>query len=359
MSAPQYVPRAKAETVRSYSSPPRRPQSWKSDRPADFQHHGQPVGPQLGHPGPDQGFAFKLARRFEGELSLSEGEHEADAVAGCVLVAMRRAASFGRAPVIHDLRLAFTLYGFLGEVPEGLVEFRRPIFEEVASPHYYSEQRYLVDLVDSETLRLTPDEVAARVAGDWRSLFTDAPAPVEVELPESELVSEPESELVVEPEPEPEPELEPVPEPEPVASVEELVDEAREAGQLHDSRATAEADLGGRDEVRAKAVEAAARAHRERADDAGVVVPAADTPPEGQATGASEPVATPAADESEAEPEADATKAPPVKKVRKVKKIKKIRRIKRVVKKPAAGGDPKAKPGEKPDSDSLFGRPDS
>ena len=97
--------------------------------------------------------------------------HAADALAGCVAVALKRASLFGRAPVIHDLTIAFTLFGFLDEhADDELVALRRTLFEEVANAHHYVEQRRIADLVPESTLRLTADEVKARHAADWKSL---------------------------------------------------------------------------------------------------------------------------------------------------------------------------------------------
>src|SRR5439155_31489 len=78
------------------------PGHWKADRPADLRG-GQPRGPMFGDPGPDQGYALVLARRFEDRLQLTEGEHREDVVAGCVGVANKRSSLLGRAPVIYDL----------------------------------------------------------------------------------------------------------------------------------------------------------------------------------------------------------------------------------------------------------------
>lgn len=170
MAAPEFVPVDSVEPVRSYESPPWRPDPWVPDRPAELPT-GQPTGPRLGTPGPDQGYVLTLAKRFEGQLTLTAGEHERDALFGASLVALKRAALFGRAPVIHDLRIALTIWGFLGEAPSELVELRKPLFEEVAHPHHYPEQRRIVDLVPDEVLRLSPDEVAERHRRDWRSLL--------------------------------------------------------------------------------------------------------------------------------------------------------------------------------------------
>lgn len=159
-----------AQQVRSYESPPRRSDSWTPARPADFAgEHRQPTGDLLGNPGPDQGYALKLARLLEPELQLAEGEHAKDALAGIVAVGVKRASVLGRAPVIHDLRVAATLFGFLdaGADPD-LVRLRRELFEEVSHFHHYMELRRLVDLVPADVLRLTPDEVQRRYAAGWR-----------------------------------------------------------------------------------------------------------------------------------------------------------------------------------------------
>ena len=166
MAAPDYVPTPLSEQPReSLRLPPPRP--WMADRPADLQR-GQPVGPKLGVPGPDQGYLLKLAENFEDRVQVAEGEHVEDAIAGCAAVAMRRAALFGRAPVAHDLELALRLWGFLGDAPDDLVEFRRQLFPGAA--HHYWDQRAVTDLVPDETLKLTPARVAERLS-DWRQLL--------------------------------------------------------------------------------------------------------------------------------------------------------------------------------------------
>jgi hypothetical protein len=170
VAAPEYVPQPAVQRVRSYTSPPRRPDSWKADRPGDLVGR-QPVGPRLGNQGPDQGYALVLAHRFEGRLSLVNGEHESDAIAGCLGVALKRAALFGRAPVMHDLTIAFTIWGFLREAPDELVALRKPLFAEVANPNHYPEQRRVVDMVPETSLRMTPQEVAEAHLRDWRSLL--------------------------------------------------------------------------------------------------------------------------------------------------------------------------------------------
>jgi hypothetical protein len=137
---------------------------------------GQPRGERLGNQGPDQGYMLSLARRFEGRLTLAAGEHERDALAGAVGVALKRASLYGRAPVVHDLTVALTIWGFLGPAPEELVALRTPLFEEVSHPHHYAGLRQLVDLVPDDVLRLTPAQVSEAHRADWRSLLGE-PAP--------------------------------------------------------------------------------------------------------------------------------------------------------------------------------------
>ena len=170
MAAPEYVPSPTSLKPRVYESPPWRGDSWDADRPADLVDD-QPMGPQFGTPGPDAGYALKLAHRFEGTLVLTDGESEQDAIAGCVAVAMRRAALFGRAPVIHDLTVGFTVWGFLERVPDGLVDLRRPLFAAAALPVHYTNRLAIADLVPERVLRWSPAEVARVLAADWRQLW--------------------------------------------------------------------------------------------------------------------------------------------------------------------------------------------
>lgn len=177
MAAPEHVPVDRSRPARGYESPPRLPEQWRANRPGEVVDSGQPRGDRLGHPGPDQGYALSLARRFEGTLTLVSGEHERDALAGVVAVALKRASLFGRAPVVHDLTVALHAWGFLGEAPADLVATRQPLFEEVAHPHHYEKLRRLVDLVPDTTLRMTPAQVADAHRADWRGLLGVIPQP--------------------------------------------------------------------------------------------------------------------------------------------------------------------------------------
>jgi hypothetical protein len=169
MAAPEFVPLRAVQGEKAYESPPRRLGSWRADRPAELVGEAQPSGAALGYQGPDQGYVLLLAQSFRGKLRLAPGEHESDVIAGCIAIALRRASLFGRAPVIHDLRLAFELFGYLDEaVDDEKVAFRRPLFEGLANPHHYFEVRHIATMVPESTLRMRPEDVRA---GEWRALL--------------------------------------------------------------------------------------------------------------------------------------------------------------------------------------------
>jgi len=158
MTQPTFVPIAEADQVR----PARHlhvPEIWVADRPAELVGPTMRKGANLGTPGPDSGFALRLSHRFEDQLQLSDGESAHDVLLGVALVASKRAALFGRAPCVYDVRLALNLWGFLDDAPADVRETRRVLFSSIS--HDYVAQRALVDSVPEETLRLGPDEVRA------------------------------------------------------------------------------------------------------------------------------------------------------------------------------------------------------
>jgi hypothetical protein len=171
MAAPKFTPTTTIGDVTSYRSPDVVPDAWTSDRPGDLSGR-QPSGPRLGYQGPDQGYALTLASRLKPQLVLSDNEHAADAVAGCTAVALRRASMYGRAPVIHDLRIAFTIWGFLDTAPPAeLVALRVKMFEGAGEVHQYDTVRAIAEQVPESTLRLAPDEVARAYPSSWQALL--------------------------------------------------------------------------------------------------------------------------------------------------------------------------------------------
>jgi len=173
VAAPDYVPVKPTDQPRAYASPPRRPDEWLAARPGDV------VGDvverdegRMGSPGPDQGYIWTLTPLVTGDINLAEREHLDDVLAGAVAVGLKRASSYGRAPVVHDLRVALTIWGYLDATaaPE-LVELRRKLFEGVANPHHYPELRAVVDAVPEASLRQTPAQAEEAHRADWRGLL--------------------------------------------------------------------------------------------------------------------------------------------------------------------------------------------
>lgn len=171
MAAPRFAPVSPVQPVRSYGSPEHVPGRWAPDRPGEIRGR-QPEGARLGYQGPDQGYALTLAERVRPKLHPGPGLTADDAIQGCVTIALRRASLFGRAPVMHDLTLAFTIWGFFDEQPPAeLVARRRELFEGVGNVlHHYAEARAIADLVPEATLRLTPQAAAAEMPARWREL---------------------------------------------------------------------------------------------------------------------------------------------------------------------------------------------
>lgn len=170
MGAPEHVPLS-TDPVRSYRSAPRRPGSWMADRPGELTGR-QPVGERLGSPGPDQGYALTLARQFDGQVKVQPGEHESDALAGAVVIGLKRASLFGRAPIIHDVRIGLALWKWFDDAPPAdLVAIRSEMFEEAHHPHHYDRLRAIADAVSPQILARPTEVVLNDALGDWRSVL--------------------------------------------------------------------------------------------------------------------------------------------------------------------------------------------
>ncbi len=124
---------------------------------------------RLGYRGPDQGYILLLASRVSGQVLIKEGELLSDAIAGSVAVALWRASTFGRAPVMHDLTFALIIWGWLiDSPPDDLLIKRRELFEGLANvAHHYSDGRKLVDMVPSNTYELTNDQLVNLMPLSW------------------------------------------------------------------------------------------------------------------------------------------------------------------------------------------------
>lgn len=170
MAAPQFIPVSPTERIKAYESNDHVPKTWQPDRPGELDGR-QPAGAGLGSQGPDQGYGIKLANRFRDKLQLSKGESIEDALQGGSIVGLRRASLYGRAPVIHDFTMAFTMWGLLdANTPADLVETRRKAFEGIAHiTAHYSEGRAVVDPIPDSTFLQTPEQLAAAYKADWRA----------------------------------------------------------------------------------------------------------------------------------------------------------------------------------------------
>jgi hypothetical protein len=123
---------------------------WSADRPGDL-GPGQPDGKFLGSPGPNVGFAYTLAQRAQDRLRLAPTEHASDAIAVIAEIAGKRAALFGRAPVIGDVDLAMSLLGYDGTADENFMTLRATLVRD--ADHDYARRRSLVDTVPGDFLR--------------------------------------------------------------------------------------------------------------------------------------------------------------------------------------------------------------
>jgi hypothetical protein len=74
--------------------------------------------------------------------------------------------------VIHDLTVAFTVWGFLDQTPPSdLVDLRRPLFDEAANPLHYLERHRIADMVPISALRKPHAQVVEEHRTSWRSLL--------------------------------------------------------------------------------------------------------------------------------------------------------------------------------------------
>jgi hypothetical protein len=139
---------------------------WTADRPGDL-GAAQPVGTLLGNPGPNVGFAYTLAERAKDRFRLAPTEHADDAVAVVAEIAARRAASFGRGPVIGDIDLAIAALGYDGGADETFVAKRAHAVHEAG--HSYPRRRKVVDAVPEDLLRMKATDARSEIDAFRRS----------------------------------------------------------------------------------------------------------------------------------------------------------------------------------------------
>lgn len=155
-------PRQQQNLPSGMAYPPAR--AWRGGRPGELGAH-QPHGDLFGEPGPNVGYAYTLAERAKSRFRLGPHEHAHDVVAVVAEIAGRRAAGFGRAPVVRDIDLALELLGCDGAASPAWVEQRTRLVHDAG--HEYVRRRALVDSVPADLLRREPGSLGAE-AGAWR-----------------------------------------------------------------------------------------------------------------------------------------------------------------------------------------------
>jgi hypothetical protein len=176
MTQPKFAPITAEHEVRD-SQRLGVPLSWSSHRPGEARpspREARLAGEAVR--GPDQGYALELAERFADRLALEPGEQAEDVLAGAVVIALRRAEAFGRAPVTDDIEFALSVFKYLvgpdGTWPtSGLVQWRRERFAGAA--HDYWVARTVADMIGEGTLRLGTHSIVKRLESEpsaWREL---------------------------------------------------------------------------------------------------------------------------------------------------------------------------------------------
>jgi hypothetical protein len=135
---------------------------WVPARPGDEVVYGQPRGRLLGFPGPNIGFAMTLAERLSTQFVLAPHEHVTDAISVVAEVAMKRAASYGRAPVATDVECAALVLGYLGGSPPEFAAWRATVVHDAHES--YTRRRAVCDAVDLDVIRLAPKALSDRLA---------------------------------------------------------------------------------------------------------------------------------------------------------------------------------------------------
>ena len=171
MAIPKFTPTDPTDEPRVYGSPDFVPDPWKSDRKSEIVGR-QPKGDGLGNPGPDQGYVLLLAARVRDRIRVQPGESIDDVIAGSITIALRRATQFGRAPVMADIMIALTIWGWLLDNPPlDIVSYRQKLFIGLGNTvHHYAESRVIADMVPETTFRISLEKLTASMPMSWRAL---------------------------------------------------------------------------------------------------------------------------------------------------------------------------------------------
>jgi hypothetical protein len=131
---------------------------WVPDRPGEFAGSGVPWGGAFGMPGPDAGYALKLAAARD--LILADNEHRADANVAVASVAAARASRLRRGPTKPDIDAAIVILGYDTETDFGPVRAAAI----VGAAHHPQRIRRVVAGIPVDVIEDNAEELAKRVA---------------------------------------------------------------------------------------------------------------------------------------------------------------------------------------------------
>ncbi|MCB0975228.1 MAG: hypothetical protein KDB86_11815 [Actinobacteria bacterium] len=124
--------------------------AWVAERPGEL-IYGQPHGAMLGSPGPDQGYALTLLRAAKTWIQYGPHEQPHDGDALLSALAIRRAALFGRAPTMVDLKIAAAILGMDGNGAPAQIDWRTRVGR--GAHHHLDEVHHAIDGVPNEVLK--------------------------------------------------------------------------------------------------------------------------------------------------------------------------------------------------------------
>jgi hypothetical protein len=107
-------------------------------------------------PGPDQGFGLLLIENALKDINLSHEENKHDVISAFGALVTKRAAYFGRAPIVSDVKYILLLFGYQTDKPinkeleSKLIAKRRLMF--LGAAHSYEIQRKIAHTVSLDVL---------------------------------------------------------------------------------------------------------------------------------------------------------------------------------------------------------------
>ncbi len=156
MTQPTFNPIDDASAVRK-STPTPTPELGRPLKVGLLRSPTSKSGRGRGTPGPDGGYALRLADHLGHQLVLTPRENLHDVEVGLAALATKRAGLAGRGPTMTDLKAAADLFGFRDQATEELTVDRLRRFSGLG--HSYFALRRFVDSVSDAALRQDSDAV--------------------------------------------------------------------------------------------------------------------------------------------------------------------------------------------------------